>query len=64
MAFQLSGFQATGFQVPRQDQRRPGGIVMDWHDGVTPRKTTIKVHIDSEAELMAIVSTFIRNVLQ
>lgn len=63
MAFQSNAFQGTGFQMRRPDQRRPGGIIMSWHDGVRRDKRIIKIESDDDEALLMIAKAFIDHVL-
>jgi hypothetical protein len=65
MAFQSSGFQGTAFQMRRQDQRRPGSVVLSWHDGVRRDKRIIDNWAKREdEELVLIARAFVDNVLK
>lgn len=63
MAFQGNAFQGTAFQMRRPDQRRPGGILLSWHDGHRRDKRIIKMDHDDDEALLMIAKAFIDNVL-
>ena len=65
MAFQLTGFQFTGYQVRLQDQRKTPTqeVLFGWHDGHQKKQVKIPTITNEDDDIIAIAQAFIRNIL-